>query len=256
MSNSCVCPARGRPGYLHENNCPAYVRVTSDDPLRELARKAVEAQDARKDEDVDTWAARLAADSVAAGEAEYGPDYPSNRRSETAIPEDAMSDGSSAAIRGRAGEVTVGDVAQDGTGPWKLFLGEYGVAQWPSEPANEEPETYAREVARVIREALADEEYGPVRRRPTATPDPYAEELLRVAIAAKEYVAKSEDTDAIEEDEDYRADAHEAWWALRTALDALDTVGEGRRERATPCPRCNGSGNDPEHFGRCGACQP
>jgi hypothetical protein len=107
-------------------------------------------------------------------------------RSETAIPEDAMSDGSSAAIRGRAGEVTVGDVAQDGTGPWKLFLGEYGVAQWPSEPSNEEPEKYAREVARVVREALADEEYGPVRRRPTAT----APEVVDIeAVARAIYLA-------------------------------------------------------------------
>jgi hypothetical protein len=105
---TCDCPARNRPGYMHEPSCsvapeedrdPRWPNApegpitiaerhvdprSSDDPLRELARKAVEAQDARKDEDVDAWAARLAADSVATGEAEYGPDYPSNRRSETA----------------------------------------------------------------------------------------------------------------------------------------------------------------------------
>lgn len=39
--------------------------------LLDLARKAVAAQEARKGEDIDAWAARLAADSVAAGEAEF-----------------------------------------------------------------------------------------------------------------------------------------------------------------------------------------
>lgn len=40
-----------------------------------LAQAAVASCEARKDEDVDAWATRLAADSVAMGEAEYGPNY-------------------------------------------------------------------------------------------------------------------------------------------------------------------------------------
>jgi hypothetical protein len=82
-----LCPCGEFAKRVFDNHCSERCRDerrASDDPLRELARKAVEAQDARKDEDVDAWAARLAADSVATGEAEYGPDYPSNRRSETA----------------------------------------------------------------------------------------------------------------------------------------------------------------------------
>jgi hypothetical protein len=54
----------GRPGE------PSDCAGTPD--LKELARKAVASCEARKDEDVDAWAEKLAADSVAAGEAEYG----------------------------------------------------------------------------------------------------------------------------------------------------------------------------------------
>lgn len=50
----------------------------------------------------------------------------------------------------------------------------------------------------------------------------------------EDHIAKSDDPDALDEDEDYRADANEAWWSLRTALDALDTVAEARRPTATP----------------------
>jgi hypothetical protein len=63
--------------------------------------------------------------------------------------------------RGTAGEVSVVDVAGDGTGPWKLFLGHYGVAMWPSTPADEEPKEYALSVANVISRALADKTNGP-----------------------------------------------------------------------------------------------
>lgn len=43
--------------------------------LLALAAKVIESRDARKDEDIDAWANRLAADSVACGESEYGPNY-------------------------------------------------------------------------------------------------------------------------------------------------------------------------------------
>lgn len=46
-------------------------RVSAEATLLDLARKAVESNDARRNEDVDAWAERLAADSVAAGEAEF-----------------------------------------------------------------------------------------------------------------------------------------------------------------------------------------
>lgn len=75
---------------------------------------------------------------------------------------------------------------------------------------------------------LRCDEHDPVRDRERAA-DP--EEKRRIEVraeltslvvdAAKEYIAKSEDTDAIEEDDDVRAEAHEAWWKLRAALDAL-----------------------------------
>jgi hypothetical protein len=41
--------------------------------LRALARRAIIANDARKHEDIDKWAERLARDLVEAGEKEYGP---------------------------------------------------------------------------------------------------------------------------------------------------------------------------------------
>ena len=63
--------------------------------------------------------------------------------------------------RGIAGAVTVKDMYQEGTGPWRLFLGEYGVATWPSGPAAEDPRSYAEEVARCVRIALADRLHGP-----------------------------------------------------------------------------------------------
>lgn len=43
--------------------------------LRKLAIEALEAQKDREGEDIDAWAQKLAEDSVAIGEAEYGPDY-------------------------------------------------------------------------------------------------------------------------------------------------------------------------------------
>jgi hypothetical protein len=49
----------------HAERCPDGARL-------ELARKVIEAQDASRGEDVEAWASKLAADSVAAGEAEYG----------------------------------------------------------------------------------------------------------------------------------------------------------------------------------------
>lgn len=39
-------------------------------------------------------------------------------------------------------------------GPWRLFVGDHGVATWPSQAANEDPEHYAKEVARCVRLAL------------------------------------------------------------------------------------------------------
>lgn len=66
------------------------------------------------------------------------------------------------AARGKAGTVRVLDTAGDGTGPWKLFLGEYGVATWPSKPSNEDPQAYAAEVGRCIQDALADNQHGPI----------------------------------------------------------------------------------------------
>lgn len=67
-----------------------------------------------------------------------------------------------AAVRGTPGKVEALDVAKDGTGPWKLFLGAYGVACWPSKAADLDPKGYAMEVARCVKEALANSESGPV----------------------------------------------------------------------------------------------
>jgi hypothetical protein len=67
--------------------------------------------------------------------------------------------------RGKAGKVTVVDVARDGTGPWKVFVGEYGIAQFPSEASNDDPKSYAKEVARVIRNALKDPRFGPLQHK-------------------------------------------------------------------------------------------
>jgi hypothetical protein len=64
-------------------------------------------------------------------------------------------------VRGRKGTVSVRDVAGDGTGPWKVFVGEYGIAQWPSEAAYDDPKSYAKEVARCIRLAIRDRKFGP-----------------------------------------------------------------------------------------------
>jgi hypothetical protein len=61
------------------------------------------------------------------------------------------------------GDVRVVDTAGDGTGPWKLFVGAYGVACWPSKSGVEEPKEYAEAVAKGIRFALADKERGPLR---------------------------------------------------------------------------------------------
>lgn len=66
----------GKPGRLIASY-PVEPRTTQamTDERRELARRVIESQKAREGEDVDAWAERLAADSVAAGEAEYGPGY-------------------------------------------------------------------------------------------------------------------------------------------------------------------------------------
>lgn len=48
----------------------------SQESRLDLAKKVIESQAARKTEDVDAWANKLAADSVACGDSEYGPDYP------------------------------------------------------------------------------------------------------------------------------------------------------------------------------------
>jgi uncharacterized protein (DUF433 family) len=39
-------------------------------------------------------------------------------------------------------------------GPYRLFVGDHGIATWPSKPALEDPKGYAEEVARVLRLAL------------------------------------------------------------------------------------------------------
>ena len=39
-------------------------------------------------------------------------------------------------------------------GPYRLFVGDHGIATWPSKPALEEPKEYAEEVARCLRLAL------------------------------------------------------------------------------------------------------
>jgi len=48
-------------------------------------------------------------------------------------------------------EVRVDDLSGNGTGPWRLLIGHYGVARWP---CSLPPEEYAREVARVVRLAI------------------------------------------------------------------------------------------------------
>ncbi len=51
-------------------------------------------------------------------------------------------------------EVTVRDMAGDGSGPWRLMVNGFGVAQWPRTPGYSDL-AYASESARVLREALA-----------------------------------------------------------------------------------------------------
>lgn len=84
---------------------------------------------------------------------------------------DALLKPTGTVARGSAGTVTVVDVAGDNTGPWKLFVGEHGVAQWPSAPAYEDPKEYALSVARAILRALADDEHGPQRTNEPLHPD-------------------------------------------------------------------------------------
>lgn len=51
--------------------------------------------------------------------------------------------------------VRIVDLSGDGTGPWRLFVGDYGVADWPpGKAAAEDPKAYAEEVARCVSEAL------------------------------------------------------------------------------------------------------
>ena len=47
------------------------IRKVRNSGYKSNAKKAVKAMEARKDEDVEEWATRLAKDSVAAGEVEY-----------------------------------------------------------------------------------------------------------------------------------------------------------------------------------------
>jgi len=59
--------------------------------------------------------------------------------------------------RGKAGEVSVVDLSGDGSGPWRLFIGVYGVADWPAPWTGDENKEYAEEVARCVRVALRSE---------------------------------------------------------------------------------------------------
>ncbi len=51
--------------------------------------------------------------------------------------------------------VTVRNMTETQAGPWRVFVGGYGVATWPSMPSQEDPQAYAEEVARCLRLALA-----------------------------------------------------------------------------------------------------
>jgi hypothetical protein len=64
-------PSVGTPPVQHLSWCNGQHEGECD-TLKAAAERVVTSQEARKGEDVDTWAAKLAADSVAAGEAEYG----------------------------------------------------------------------------------------------------------------------------------------------------------------------------------------
>lgn len=102
--------------------------------------------------------------------------------------------------RGRAGEVTIVDLSGDGTGPWRLMLGEWGVADWPSRAATEDPKDYVEEVARVVRLAL-DSKHGPLRperAKPAESLNTSAtEEATRMAIRLARFEAFSEAVDAL-----------------------------------------------------------
>jgi uncharacterized protein (DUF433 family) len=55
-------------------------------------------------------------------------------------------------------EVSVRDMSGDGSGPWRLFMGDHGIATWPSGGLEDAgPRAYAEEVARCLRVALGAE---------------------------------------------------------------------------------------------------
>ena len=55
-----------------------------------------------------------------------------------------------------APEVSVRDLSGEGIGPWRLFIGAHGVADWPWYATEYGAKQYAEEVARCVRIALCD----------------------------------------------------------------------------------------------------
>lgn len=78
IKDACLPIARGWPIGIGSPAAIRLVEVLGSSPSAsalDLAKRAVESREARKNENIEVWAEKLAADSVAAGEAEYGPGY-------------------------------------------------------------------------------------------------------------------------------------------------------------------------------------
>lgn len=99
-------------------------------------------------------------------------------------------------------------------GPWRLFIGDRGVATWPSQAAAEDPEDYANEVARCIRDALGE----PEACRESASPSwkaglPLAQQVEQLESENKEWLAEL-------------VEARRQLAALRKVADAADEAVE------------------------------